>query len=286
MRWSTTWKSSVEHELLCLPNDLTASRLSGELLPALKPSESCLARGRWSWEDEVKFEVARRSSFPSSSTICRVSNGSFNTSTPTDKVASPQYRRRAFCSSTATDLRQSVWPSHIAQRPTSSVTDARRGFSTSPCLLKKGGKAAREEKQAAPKDSGKSAGGDDPFDFLALEADIASAIERLKNDLSKLRAGGRFNPEILENLRVQPDKSNNQTVKLSDVAQVIPKGRTVQIMVGEKDVREDQTVCCMSNPGLTSVTARETRLLRYPIVNPFPYTSARPNRCQPAPSGS
>ena len=77
---------------------------------------------------------------------------------------------------------------------------------------------------------------DDPFDFSVLEADISAVIERLKNDLSKLRAGGRFNPEVLEVLRVQPDKASNQTVKLSDVAQVIPKGRIVHIMVGEQDV--------------------------------------------------
>ena len=61
-------------------------------------------------------------------------------------------------------------------------------------------------------------------------------MERLKNDLSKLRAGGRFNPEVVENLRVQLEKGNSKTIKLSDVAQVIPKGRTVQILVGEKDV--------------------------------------------------
>lgn len=107
-----------------------------------------------------------------------------------------------------------------------------RPFSTTQCLLKKGAKAAREEKQAA---SSKSEAADDPFDFTTLEADIAAAIERLKNDLSKLRVGGRFNPEVLENLRVQPDKNSNQTVKLNDLAQVIPKGRTVQILVGEKD---------------------------------------------------
>ena len=70
-----------------------------------------------------------------------------------------------------------------------------------------------------------------------MEGEIAQAIERLKSDLSKLRAGGRFNPEVVENLRVQPDKSSNQTVRLSDLAQVIPKGRQVQIIVGEKDVR-------------------------------------------------
>ena len=98
----------------------------------------------------------------------------------------------------------------------------RRPFTTTPTLLKKGGKAA--------------ALADDPADFSALEADIAAAVTRLKDDLSKLRAGGRFNPELLENLRVQPDKSSASKVRLSDVAQVVPKGRTVQVLVGEKDV--------------------------------------------------
>jgi ribosome recycling factor len=36
---------------------------------------------------------------------------------------------------------------------------------------------------------------------------------------------------------VQPDKNNAERVKLSDVAQVVPKGRIVQVIVGEKDVR-------------------------------------------------
>ncbi|KAH9843350.1 ribosome recycling factor [Teratosphaeria destructans] len=111
-------------------------------------------------------------------------------------------------------------------------------FGTSSCLLaKKGAKQAREEKQSSPSSSsGKgSAASDDPFDFSALEADIAAAIDRLKTDLSKLRAGGRFNSEVLENLRVQPEKGSSQTVKLNDLAQVIPKGRIVQILVGETE---------------------------------------------------
>jgi ribosome recycling factor len=113
---------------------------------------------------------------------------------------------------------------------------ARRLFSTTSPLLKKGGKAARDESKAQAASSKDAAPADDPSDFSALEADIAAAVERLKDDLSKLRAGGRFNPELLENLRVQPDKSSQSKVRLSDVAQVVPKGRTVQVLVGEKDV--------------------------------------------------
>lgn len=111
-----------------------------------------------------------------------------------------------------------------------------RSFTSTTCLQKKGGKAARDEKQAASKSKdSKETTSEDPFDFSALETDIANSIEKLKNDLSKLRAGGRFNPEVVESLRVQPDKNNKQTFKLSDLAQVIPKGRTVQVLVGETD---------------------------------------------------
>ncbi|KAK4989163.1 hypothetical protein LTR66_007119 [Elasticomyces elasticus] len=114
-----------------------------------------------------------------------------------------------------------------------SLTLSPRSFSTSPTSLKKGAKAARE---SSPSASSPSSGTDDPFDFSTLETDIAKALEHLKNDLSKLRAGGRFNPEVLENLHVNLIKEGNVGVKLSDVAQVVPKGRTVQVIVGEKDV--------------------------------------------------
>lgn len=126
----------------------------------------------------------------------------------------------------------SRWDGERIHRTTGFDDHACKAFSTSRCLFKKGAKAARDEKKASSKDQAS----DDPYDFTTLEGDIAAAIERLKNDLSKLRAGGRFNPEVLENLRVQPDKKLGQTVKLNDLAQVVPKGRTVQLLVGEQEV--------------------------------------------------
>lgn len=151
---------------------------------------------------------------------------------------------------------------------------ARRPFSTTPPLLKKGGKAARDESKSQAASSKDSHPADDPSDFSALEADIAAAVERLKDDLSKLRAGGRFNPELLENLRVQPDKNSQSKVRLSDVAQVVPKGRTVQVLVGEKDV----SFGLYRNPGSLGgkktvhrtkltfplLTARQASFLRHP----------------------
>jgi ribosome recycling factor len=67
-----------------------------------------------------------------------------------------------------------------------------------------------------------------------LETDISDAIDKLKTDLSQLRQGGRFNPQVLEGLRVQLKQGG--PVKLGDLAQVVPKGRVVQVVVGEQEV--------------------------------------------------
>lgn len=70
-----------------------------------------------------------------------------------------------------------------------------------------------------------------------MDAGIEKVHEKLKNDLSKLRTGGRFNPEALENLRVHLVKDSNKSERLGDLAQVLPKGgRSLMILVGEKDV--------------------------------------------------
>ncbi|KAL1296693.1 hypothetical protein AAFC00_000169 [Neodothiora populina] len=170
-----------------------------------------------------------------------------------------------------------------------------RSFSQTTHVQKKGGKAAREASRSestSPSSSKSSsssspstvaAAADDPSDFTTLEADISKAIERLKSDLSKLRSGGRFNPEVLEGLRVhlhsasssagaghhhdekgsagKHSKSGKEsdsasaaaasqtttTVKLSDVSHVVPKGRTVQILVNESDYLKPVTSAIQSS---------------------------------------
>lgn len=77
----------------------------------------------------------------------------------------------------------------------------------------------------------------DPYDFSELEGGIEKAQSKLRDDLSKLRAGGRFNPEVLESLRVQVVKDSKGTERLADLAQVVPRGRTLNLIVGEKEVR-------------------------------------------------
>lgn len=115
-----------------------------------------------------------------------------------------------------------------------------RSISSTTLLSKKGGS---KNKSAPPPVEGPALKGgasapdaDDPYDVAALESGIAHAQERLREDLSKLRAGGRFNPEVVEDLRVTLDKAAKQTVRLGDVAQVVPRGRVLSVMVGENEV--------------------------------------------------
>jgi ribosome recycling factor len=62
-------------------------------------------------------------------------------------------------------------------------------------------------------------------------------MERLTHDLSQLRAGGRFNPEKIESLKVtlQDGDNNRSTERIRDLAQVIAKGRNVQVLVHDED---------------------------------------------------
>jgi ribosome recycling factor len=118
-----------------------------------------------------------------------------------------------------------------AQKP----LNEHRNFSSNPVLFKKKTRVEREKEEEAAEEEEMEV--DDPYDFSTLEEGISKALDRLKNDLSKLRTGGRFNPEVLENLRVQLIKDSKASERLGDLAQVLPKGgRSLMILVGEKEV--------------------------------------------------
>lgn len=113
-----------------------------------------------------------------------------------------------------------------------------RAFSTSPISLKKKTSTVKEPKsEDSETRSTETAEVEDPFDFSTLNEGVSKAQEKLKDDLSKLRTGGRFNPEVLENLRVHLVKDDKKSERLGDLAQVLPKGgRSLMILVGEKEV--------------------------------------------------
>ena len=91
----------------------------------------------------------------------------------------------------------------------------------------------------------KTASNDDARDFSAFKSEIEKATTFLRAELAKLKAGG-LDLEAVEGLRVTlgPGKGDaggkgrvkGQVVRLGDVGQVVPRGRVVVVMVGEKEV--------------------------------------------------
>jgi len=138
---------------------------------------------------------------------------------------------------------------HSPFHPNTPLCCHTRTFTTTPSLQKKKDKPSksRESDSSSSSSSSKSptpsssttTTNDDPFDFSELETALARAHDRLKDDLSKLRAGGRFNPELVENLRVSLDKNSKETFKLGDLAQVVPRGRVLNLIAGDGDVCYD-----------------------------------------------
>lgn len=123
----------------------------------------------------------------------------------------------------------------------------KRAFSNTHILYKKKDKAKKgaaseqsDDDQPSKSTGGGGGGGapEDPSDLSQLQNDVAASISRLKDDLSKLRAGGRLNTEVIEEFRVHLSKASKDTVKLGELAQVVPKGgRMVTVLAAEEDVR-------------------------------------------------
>jgi ribosome recycling factor len=79
---------------------------------------------------------------------------------------------------------------------------------------------------------------DQAYDLSILESNILKAMEKLTHDLSQLRSGGRFNPDVVESLKVLVGKGDGkETTRVKELAQVVPKGRVLSVIVGEKEVR-------------------------------------------------
>lgn len=74
------------------------------------------------------------------------------------------------------------------------------------------------------------------FDLGDVEADYARVDERFDKRLHEFKVGGRFNPEVLGQLRVKPDRESAQTWPLRELAQVVHRGgRSVSILVSDAE---------------------------------------------------
>ncbi|KAL8778404.1 MAG: hypothetical protein Q9213_007430 [Squamulea squamosa] len=155
---------------------------------------------------------------------------------------------------------------HASLRPNNPLpylqpSPQRKSFITTPHPLKKqGGKGASKNTVAvnAAKTANDSA---DPTDFSTLENEISKIVENLREEVRAIKPGG-VNVEAVEDAKVvlkvmdRVDGSRKGTpkgrirgperegggggvkvvVKVRDLCQVVPRGRTLVLMVGEKEV--------------------------------------------------
>lgn len=140
--------------------------------------------------------------------------------------------------------RSTVRPAQTRQ----CLYQASRSFSLSSPLHKKAGKAnkAHAQSDSSPPVSqiGQLTPTDEAYDVSGLESQILQAIEKLTHELSQLRGGGKLNPDIIESLKVQLGTAGHgkETVKLGDIAQVVPRGRMLNVVCGEEAVRHTSPV--------------------------------------------
>jgi ribosome recycling factor len=111
-----------------------------------------------------------------------------------------------------------------------------KSFSTTPVLGKKGKDKRHNHPKINQAPDNSTTAPDDAFDFSGLEKQISKTIERLTSELAELKSGGRFNPKVRENRDVYVDKSTQETVKLRDVAQVVTKGRHINVILYDLNV--------------------------------------------------
>ena len=111
-----------------------------------------------------------------------------------------------------------------------------RPFTSSPSLSRKKKKEIAEEEEDPANAIPPEEVVNEALDFTELEAGYAKNIERLKDELSKLRPGGRLDTEVIEHLRVSL-KGASGTTRLGDLATVVPKGgRAISVIVAEEEV--------------------------------------------------
>ncbi|OGM39962.1 putative Hsp70 chaperone (HscA) [Aspergillus bombycis] len=159
-------------------------------------------------------------------------------STPEDlkkkELALKRLITKAMATRSPVNLQRGRW---LLQERSLAVPNGGMRFSTCPLLFKKKDKTKSGSSSSPDARPPKAAAvSEDPYDLAQLHHGIAVAVCRLKDDLSKLRMGGRLNTDAIENLRVQLSKGSKETLKLGDLAQVVPKGgRMVAVLVSEED---------------------------------------------------
>ncbi|KAG8159504.1 hypothetical protein KVR01_010141 [Diaporthe batatas] len=99
---------------------------------------------------------------------------------------------------------------------------------------------------------------DAALDLSDVEADYARVDERFDKRLHEFRVGGRFNPDVLGQLRVRPDRESPQTWPLRELAQVVHRGgRSVSILVSDAEYVKPVMSAVQNSPDFNQQPQRD-----------------------------
>ncbi|KAI1081899.1 ribosome recycling factor [Whalleya microplaca] len=155
-------------------------------------------------------------------------------------VAQPAFAVGGFnASNTCCSILQHTSPSPSGLRLPNGV---RMFHATIPAQKKKDKSNKKEKADAADtavaEDDGRkhpAPNPEEPFDIAEVDSRLRAHAEYFQQSLKKLESGGRFNPDVIGGLRVQPDRKAAETYPLREVAQVIPRGgRTISVLAHEE----------------------------------------------------
>ncbi|RMZ74649.1 ribosome recycling factor [Pyrenophora seminiperda CCB06] len=157
-----------------------------------------------------------------------------------------------------------------------------RYFSITAQLQKKAGKAnkahARTDSTPPVDKVGEPTPTDEAYDVSGLEAQILKALEKLTHELGQLRSGGRLNPDIVESLKVQLGTASHgkESVRLGDIAQVVPRGRVLNVICGEEaHIKPITTAIAASPHSLTPLAPESSNPLMVQVPLPPPTGESR-----------
>ncbi|MCJ1264816.1 hypothetical protein MMC22_004691 [Lobaria immixta] len=156
-------------------------------------------------------------------------------------------------------------------------TPSRHPFTTGP-VLKRGQSLHKSSPDIrnAKKKSQDDGSGDalDPLDLSALKDSIAQQLDWLKQQIADSRQGGRSTGAI-EELRVSLRGGGAQTVNLGELAQVVPRGRVLAVMVGDKEHLKPILSALNNSPHSLAPTASATNPLELHVALPPPTRESR-----------
>ncbi|KAJ4403703.1 ribosome-recycling factor [Didymella pomorum] len=171
---------------------------------------------------------------------------------------------------------------HAATPISKSMSPQLRSFAKYPPLWKKAGKANKSHAKSDSSPPVNQPGGPTPtdeiYDMSELEASILKAIEKLTHDLAQLRSGGRLNPDIVESLKVQLGTAGHgkETVRLGDIAQVVPRGRVLNVICGDDaHIKPITTAIAASPHSLTPLAPEQNNPLTIQVPLPPPTGDTR-----------